>query len=55
MEYAHRVRPVIPVLREVAVSKQVHHHSERNTAILRVPPACVVVSVTSACPDELKT
>ena len=29
---------------------QVHHHSERNTTILRVPSAGVVVSVTSACP-----
>ena len=48
--YARRMRPVIPVLRDVAVSKQVHHHSERNTAILRVPSASVVVSVTSACP-----
>ena len=30
--------------------KQVQHHSERNTAILRLPSASVVVSVTSACP-----
>ena len=45
-----RMRPVMPVLRDVAVSKQVHHHSGRNTAILFVPSVTVVVSVASACP-----
>ena len=37
-------------LRRSGFEKQVHHHSERNTAIVCVPSASVVVSVTSACP-----
>ena len=52
--YARRMRPVIPVLWDVAVSKQVRHHNESNSASLRVPSASVVVSVMKTRNPKIK-